>query len=319
MGITDNLWETSLPGCINSAGIAETVCSDLATSDTTAPWGGQLNWGMPIILRGDPNDIRNAQTVALGNALPDFRFAITQTFQWKRLTVYALVDAAIGQDVWNQGFHWAHLDFLSKDVDETGKSVQTAKPIGYYYRAAPPDNSAGLGGFYDILGPNNFTVEDASYAKLRELMVSYHLGPVGGVGDWGVSLVGRNLFTITGYRGFDPEIGIGALAPQPGPAGVHRSARRGQSQQPGPGTRVQQRGRPGAAHQQHLRPGPCRNARRWDRPLRGHQRCPPAAAPGHGDGERVGARELRDGSARRHPAQSDHECARQPGEHRELP
>ncbi len=219
MGITDNLWETSLPGCINSAGIAETVCSDLATSDTTAPWGVQLNWGMPIILRGDPNDIRNAQTVALGNALPDFRFAITQTFQWKRLTVYALVDAAIGQDVWNQGFHWAHLDFLSKDVDQTGKSVQTAKPIGYYYRAAPPDNSAGLGGFYDILGPNNFTVEDASYAKLRELMVSYHLGPVGGVGDWGVTLVGRNLFTITGYRGFDPEIGIGALAPQPGLAG----------------------------------------------------------------------------------------------------
>ena len=44
---------------------------------------------------------------------------------------------------------------------------------------------------------------------LRELLVSYHVGPVSGVGDWGVSLVGRNLFTITGYRGFDPEVGIG--------------------------------------------------------------------------------------------------------------
>jgi len=135
------------------------------------------------------------------------------------LSLHALVDAAIGQHVWNQGFHWAHLDFLSKDVDQVGKSVETAKPIGYYYRAAPPDNAAGLGGFYDILGPNNFTVEDASYAKLRELMVSYHIGAVRGVGDWGVSLVGRNLFTITGYRGFDPEIGLGALPPQPGLAG----------------------------------------------------------------------------------------------------
>ena len=90
--------------------------------------------------------------------------------------MYALLDAAIGQKVWDEGFHWAHLDFLSRDVDQNGKPVETAKPLGYYYRAAPPDNGNGLGGFYDILGPNNFSVEDASYAKLRELSVSYHLG-----------------------------------------------------------------------------------------------------------------------------------------------
>jgi iron complex outermembrane receptor protein len=39
-------------------------------------------------------------------------------------------------------------------------------------------------------------------------MVSYRIGKIGGVGDWGVSLIGRNLFTITGYRGFDPEVGL---------------------------------------------------------------------------------------------------------------
>ncbi len=134
--------------------------------------------------------------------------------------MYALVDAAIGQQVWNQGLHWAHLDFLSHDVDQVGKSVKTAKPIGYYYRAPAVDGFSGLGGLYDILGPNNYSVEDGSYAKLRELMVSYHLGKVGGIGDWGISVVGRNLFTITGYRGFDPEVGIGAFAPQPGGATV---------------------------------------------------------------------------------------------------
>ena len=168
-----------------------------------------MNWGMPILLRGDPNNAQSARVVALGHALPDFRFSVTQNIQWKRLNVYALVDAAIGQQVWNQGLHWAHLDFLSSDVDQVGKSVETAKPIGYYYRAPAVDGFSGLGGLYDQLMPNNYSVEDASYAKLRELMVSYHLGKVGGVGDWGISLVGRNLFTITGYRGFDPEVGIG--------------------------------------------------------------------------------------------------------------
>jgi TonB-linked SusC/RagA family outer membrane protein len=189
MGVTDNLWETQLP-------------------NSQAPWGVALNWGMPIILRGDPNNITDARRVPLGNALPDFRFAITQNFQWRAFSVYALLDASIGQQVWNEGFHWAHLDFLSHDVDQVGKSVATAKPIGYYYRAAPPDNGSGVGGFYDILGPNSFTVEDASYAKLRELSLSYHIGRLGGAGDWAVSVVGRNLLTLTGYRGFDPEVGI---------------------------------------------------------------------------------------------------------------
>jgi len=188
-GITSNLWETQLPGA-------------------QAPWGVALNWGMPIILRGNPNSITDALIVPLGNALPDFRFAVTQNFRWRQLSVYALLDAAIGQKVWNEGFHWAHLDFLSHDVDQKGKTVETAKPLGYYYRAGNPDNGNGLGGFYDILGPNNFSVEDASYAKLRELSLSYHLGRIGGSGDWDFSVSGRNLLTITGYRGFDPEVGI---------------------------------------------------------------------------------------------------------------
>jgi len=188
-GITNNLWETQLP-------------------NAQAPWGVALNWGMPIILRGNPVDPTGALSVPLGNALPDFRFAITQNFRWRAISLYALLDAAIGQKVWDEGFHWAHLDFLSSDVDQVGKSVETAKPMGYYYRAGNPDNPTGLGGFYDILGPNNFSVEDASYAKLRELSLSYHLGRVGGSGDWDVSVSARNLVTITGYRGFDPETGI---------------------------------------------------------------------------------------------------------------
>jgi TonB-linked SusC/RagA family outer membrane protein len=196
MGITNNLWQTQLPA-------------------SQAPWGVAINWGMPIILRGAGADGHSARIVRLGNVLPDFRFGITQNITWKRFSVYGLLDAAIGQSVWDQGFHWAHLDFLSKDVDQTAASVQSAKPIGYYYRAPFPDGT-GIGGLYDILGPNNFSVEKASFAKLRELLVSYRIGPIAGAGDWQVSVVGRNLLTITGYRGFDPEVGIPNVGTQGG-------------------------------------------------------------------------------------------------------
>ena len=66
----------------------------------------------------------------------------------------------------------------------------------------------GTGGFYDLLGANNYNVEDGSYVKLRELSLSYRWGPIAGVGDWTFGLVGRNLMTWTGYTGYDPETGV---------------------------------------------------------------------------------------------------------------
>lgn len=204
-GITRNLWNTS----------------------TVGPWGVTLHWGMPIILRDEecldnPNSSCPAQIVELGNALPDYNFSIAQNFSYKRLSAYALVDAQIGARIWNQSRHWAHLDFLAKETDQGGKSVETAKPTGYYFRTAPPDfGGATVGGFYDLLAANSHFVEDGSFIKLRELSISYNVGPISGVGDWQFSVVGRNLFTKTNYMGWDPETGI-ATGSQSGSAAINR-------------------------------------------------------------------------------------------------
>ena len=185
-GLTRNLWMTQLPG-------------------SAAPWGIALNWGMPITLR---DSTATAASVPLGTGLPDWRFSVSQVLQYRRLTVYALLEGVIGRSIWNESWQWAFLNQMSRDVDQRGKSPEEAKPLGYYWRAAPPENSNGLGGLYHTLLPTNAAVEDGSYAKLRELSISYHVGTVGGVGNWDVSLVSRNLFTITRYRGYDPETGI---------------------------------------------------------------------------------------------------------------
>jgi hypothetical protein len=187
MGITNNLWNTFLPAA-------------------NGPWGVQANWGMPIVIR---NEFSSALQRPLGHTLPDYRVGLSQSVSYKRLSLYGLVEGAYGQSVYNLGRHWSYLDFLSHDVDQSGKTVQNAKPIGYYYRAPLPDNGSGIGGFYDILGPNNRFMEDASYTKLRELSGSFRVGRVGAMrGDWTVSVIGRNLFTWTDYTGFDPEVGL---------------------------------------------------------------------------------------------------------------
>ena len=185
-GYANNLWNTSLPAA-------------------SAPYGGDLAWGHPIT-RIDPSG--SPSYLPLGQALPKYRPSFSTNFSFRKLSAYGLLDGAIGQSVYNQSRHWSYLDFLSRDQDQANKSVADAKPASYYYRASPRGNGTGVGGLYDVLGPNNFFVEDASYVKLREVNLSYRVGELLGAGNWTVGITGRNLYTFTDYKGFDPEVGL---------------------------------------------------------------------------------------------------------------
>ena len=187
-GITNNAWNASL-------------------NPANAPWNTRAVWGMPMQLRDSTS---NTAQVALGNATPDWHGGLSSNFSYGKFSAYGLLDGSFGRKVWNEGYHWALGDFMSGSVDQGGKSVEDAKPIGYYYRAGPSaagGGSTGVGGLYNVLGPTNESVEDASYVKLREVSLSYNVGAVGGQGNWTVGLVGRNLHTWTKYRGYDPEVG----------------------------------------------------------------------------------------------------------------
>lgn len=189
-GITRNLWTSYLP-------------------KDQAPWQSQAGWGLPIVLRNDTT--LAPESVPLGNSVPDFHLGWSNTVTWKKFSFYALVDATIGNEVWNTNLHWSLGDFMTALEDQAGKSVADAKPAGYYWRRGKNvavGGSSGVGGFYDVLGPTRFSVESGSFVKLREVSVNYRIGPVGGVGDWNLGLVGRNLHTWTDFRGWDPEVGV---------------------------------------------------------------------------------------------------------------
>ena len=203
-GLAKNLWQARLP--LNSPFFSTASAGDKSHFNTAQV----VNWGMPMVERDSTGA---ANVVALGHALPTYRYSIGQTASYKRLNAYALLDASKGRSVYNQGRGWGLLDFLAVDDDQTGKTAATAKPLGYYYRAALPDNGSGTGGFYDILGPNSIMTEDASYVKLREFTIGYHIGAFGRLGgDWSIAGTGRNLKTWTKYKGFDPEVGFGAVS-----------------------------------------------------------------------------------------------------------
>jgi hypothetical protein len=190
-GITKNLWQTKL-------------------SAANSPWNYPLQFGHPIIdrpLRGEAGEGVGINHI-LGNTLPDFRITYGNNVQYKKLTAYALLDATIGNYINNQTEGWGLLDLSSTYFDQGGKTVETAKPLGYGWRVGGPEG-AGTGGFYDLLGPNNYNVEKGSYTKLREVTLNYRIGRIAAIGgDWTVGLIGRNLYTWTKYSGIDPEVGV---------------------------------------------------------------------------------------------------------------
>jgi len=209
-GIKDNLWQAVLPGCLKGgaplAVTGEVACTALGGT-VNNPWAiPATSWGMPIVIRDSTG---NPVLQRLGNTQPDFRASLAQTFTFGKWSLYALVDGEFGRRVFNEEIHWSLGDFNVRYEDQAGKTVETAKPIGYYWRAPQPDNGSGVGGFYDVLGSNNVTAQKATFAKLRELSLGYAFGPVKGVGDWTLTVVGRNLFTMTDFLGWDPEVGGG--------------------------------------------------------------------------------------------------------------
>jgi hypothetical protein len=189
-GITKNLWQTKLPAA-------------------QSPWNYPLQFGHPIIdrpLAGQKGEGIGINHI-LGNTLPDFNLTWSNNLQYKRLTLYGLLQGTFGHYINNQGEAWGLLDFSSGNFDMQNESVETAKPVGYAWRVGGAEG-AGTGGFYDQLGPNSYNVEKGSYAKIRELSLTYKIGKVKGFGDWTFGFIGRNLKTFTNYSGYDPETGV---------------------------------------------------------------------------------------------------------------
>jgi TonB-linked SusC/RagA family outer membrane protein len=206
-GVALNLWQATRPGCVGASAVVDGVVACLQRGGTVnAPWGvRETNWGMPLVIR---DSTATPMLLPIGNTLPDYRLAASHAVHWKRLDLFAVVDASVGNDLYNVERQWSFGDFMTREQDQNGKTPETAKPIGYYWRATSPVSALGVGGFYDELLGNNRTVEDASYVKLRELSITYSVGRVPlAAGRWSVSLIGRNLYTWTRFTGWDPEVG----------------------------------------------------------------------------------------------------------------
>jgi TonB-linked SusC/RagA family outer membrane protein len=157
-------------------------------------------YGLPITLRNADNTADS--TLVIGDGNPTFRWGMSNNVRWRGLTVFALLDAQVGGNVYNRTKQRMYQYYRSADVDQAGKPQELKKPLAYY------------DALYGANNVNSWFVESGGYLKLREVSVRYALGgrllaPLRTVGVRGasVSLIGRNLLQWSDYSGFDPEVG----------------------------------------------------------------------------------------------------------------
>jgi TonB-linked SusC/RagA family outer membrane protein len=152
----------------------------------------------PIALLDETGQIAS---VRIGDVNPDFQVGIYNKFQYKNWGGSILFDWKQGGDIYNNTRQNLYELPRHGDVDQSNKSTENKKPIGYYQTLYATNSSS------------SHFVEDGTYLKLRELAINYRiksssLGQMGNfIDNVTIGLTGRNLLILTKYSGFDPEVG----------------------------------------------------------------------------------------------------------------
>jgi len=184
----------------------------------------------------------NANEGVIGNPNPKYRMSISNTFSYKGFTLYALFDFQHGGDMWN-GTRGALVQYgtAAETAKETTVSATDAGNIRTYdgktiaTSGRATQNTDGSYTFRGTLGNygggqvaldqawyqgggSGFTVnqpfiENASWARLREVTLSYTIGSAAfrqatKLSSVTFSVTGRNVALWTNYKGIDPETNL---------------------------------------------------------------------------------------------------------------
>jgi TonB-linked SusC/RagA family outer membrane protein len=147
-------------------------------------------------LNGD-GVITDKDRKVIGDPNPDFIFGLANNFTYKAFDLNILIQGAIGGDIWN------HTDFVQTRLGNRSKAANDYfTPSNLDAKYPMPGATAG----YDY--HSDFTVEDASYVRIKSLNFGYNFpsGTVKFARSIRLYFSATNLFTITDYTGYDPEV-----------------------------------------------------------------------------------------------------------------
>jgi len=142
----------------------------------------------------------------IGNPIPEYTFGFNNTFTWKNWDLNIFMQGVAGNEIVN--FNRMNLENFNGQgnvlLEAFSKRWTPTNPSNRYTRAA--------NGPRNIVFSSNY-VEDGSYFRMKSITLGYNL-PVDflktlNINSLRLYLTGKNMFTITGYNGVDPEVSFG--------------------------------------------------------------------------------------------------------------
>lgn len=151
-------------------------------------------------LNGD-GELNTADRRIIGNPHPDYRWGLNNTFSYKNFDLNVFLQAVIGNDIYN--FQRMELEDLRGTFNQSVRVLDRWTPENRN-TDVPKATSEHL----QVISSR--FVEDGSHIRLRNTSLSYNLPreaiSFAGLRTMRLTLSAQNLFTITDYLGFDPEV-----------------------------------------------------------------------------------------------------------------
>ena len=209
-------------GITNVAVTGMGVVADIDALCGSAPKGA-------LFLGPDGLPVPDATQRIIADPNPKYTMSYSSSMRWHKLSLSGLLDVRKGGSVWN-GTRGV-LDFFGTGIDTKNRTVTNGQyGVNYALKNYPttagpgknvvpfqsPDDwqnwFLGDGGGFGSVGAQ--FVEDGSFAKLREISLTYTLDNqtfrnLTGFSSADIRIAGRNLKTWAKYTGFDPEVNLG--------------------------------------------------------------------------------------------------------------
>jgi TonB-linked SusC/RagA family outer membrane protein len=180
-----------------------------ATFEGPRPPGstGTPVYGSWIYEDTDGNNIINDEDrVVLGKSNPDFTFGWSNDLTWKNFSLNALFTGSVGNDVLNLTSFYIN----NGVVDYGGVGFnQSEEWYNRRYTETNQHNDPKYPGIQRGIASgdiNSTMVEDGSFVRLKMLALAYTFPKLGPIQNPKIFLTGTNLWTLTKYTGYDPEV-----------------------------------------------------------------------------------------------------------------
>ncbi len=152
--------------------------------------------------------INDKDRTFIGNPNPKFSYSLNNTFNYRNFDLSIFLQGVYGNDIYNANrMYTESMSIITNQTTETlnrwtGPGTSNSMPRAVY---GDPNANARVSDRF---------VEDGSYLRLKNITLGYTLpeGPFKNVfSSAKIYFSAQNVFTITDYKGFDPEVSVNGI------------------------------------------------------------------------------------------------------------